>query len=124
MPKVSRENARLENHGPVVDRCGELADYTVNFVAFHQDVDATPLLKGLPDDRCSCPHWGYVFTGKLTFRCGDREEVFVTGDAFYLPAGHIPTVEAGTEILQFSPTAALSEVDAVMQKNMRALQGG
>ena len=32
-----------------------------------EDVDASPLLRGLPDDRCPCPHWGYVFTGRLTF---------------------------------------------------------
>lgn len=65
-----------------------------------QDVDATPLFKGLPDDRCPCPHWGYVFKGRLTFQCGDREEIFEAGDAFYLEGGHVPTSpEPGTEYL-------------------------
>lgn len=33
--------------------------YTVQFLKFGQDIDGTPLLKGLPGDHCSCPHWGY-----------------------------------------------------------------
>ena len=27
--------------------------------------DFGPLLKGLPNDRCPCPHWGYVLKGRL-----------------------------------------------------------
>jgi len=52
--KVSKSGiAYVENHGPVEDRHEDLGDYTVNFVTFGQTIDATPLLKGLPDDRCS-----------------------------------------------------------------------
>ena len=47
------------------------------------DVDATPLLKGLPGDACPCPHWGYVLKGRLTYRFADHEEVFKAGDALY-----------------------------------------
>jgi len=101
-----------------------LADSTANFVTFRQDIDATPLLKGLPDDRCQCPHWGYVITGKLTMRFADHEEVYETGDAWYAPPGHVPIKhQPGTEIIQFSPTAQLSETEAVMAQNMQALQG-
>ena len=42
--------------------------------------------------------------GKLTFRFGDREEVFEAGDAFYAPPGHIPVhTEPSSEYVQFSP---------------------
>jgi hypothetical protein len=124
MPKVSKDNATQGgDYGPVVDRADQLADYMANFVTFRQDIDATPLLKGLPDDRCQCPHWGYVITGKLTMRFADHEEVYETGDAWYAPPGHVPIKhEPGTEIVQFSPTAQLSETEAVMAKNMQALQ--
>jgi quercetin dioxygenase-like cupin family protein len=77
----------------------------------------------LPDDRCQCPHWGYVLKGKLTFRFADREEVFAAGDAFYLPPGHIPLADAGSEIVQFSPTEELKATDAVMMRNMQAMSG-
>ena len=122
MPKASRESAQVDDHGMVEDRHEEIDGYTVNFVTFRQDVDATPLLKGLPGDKCSCPHWGYVLKGRLTYRFADREEVFEAGDAFYLPPGHVPVAEAGSELVQFSPTAGLRAVDAVMLENVQAMQ--
>ena len=94
-------------------------------MTFRQDVDATPLMKGLPEDRCQCPHWGYVIKGRLTYRFADREEVFEAGDAFYLPPGHIPVAnEPGSEMVQFSPAEALRDTAAVMEKNMQALIAG
>jgi hypothetical protein len=122
MPKVSRESAQVDDHGAVEDRHGELDGYTINFVSFRQDIDGTPMLKGLPDDRCQCRHWGYVVKGKLTFRFADRDEVFAAGDAFYLPPGHIPLAEAGSEYVQFSPTQELNATEAAMLKNLQEIQ--
>src|SRR6188508_902624 len=105
MPKVSKDSARNGGEfGPVIDRADQLDSYGVNFVEFRQDIDGTPLLKGLPDDRCQCPHWGYVIKGRMTFRYADRVEVYEAGDAYYAPPGHIPVQhEPGTQIVQFSP---------------------
>lgn len=123
MPKVSKDSAaHVDAHGPVDDHHEDLDGYTVNFVSFAADIDGTPLLKGLPDDRCSCPHWGYVLKGRLMFRFADHEEVFNAGDAFYLPPGHIPLVEAGSEYVQFSPREELRIVAAAMMKNAQTLQ--
>jgi quercetin dioxygenase-like cupin family protein len=122
MPKVSKESAKAEDHGPVEDRHEDVNGYTINFLSFRADIDTTPLLKGLPGDRCTCPHWGYVFKGRLTFRFDDHEEVFEAGDAFYLPAGHIQLVEAGTEYVQFSPAAELRDVSETLVRNMEAMQ--
>jgi hypothetical protein len=126
MPKVSKQSATpAAADGPVADRSGELDAYTVNFVTFRQDVDATPLLRGLPDDRCQCPHWGYVLKGRLTYRYGDRDEVVEAGDAFYAPPGHVPVkTEPGSEIVQFSPTEDLRPVEAAMARNMQAMRAG
>jgi hypothetical protein len=126
MPKVSKATAtKGGDHGPVNDRNDELEHFTVNFVEFRQDIDGTPLLKGAPDDRCQCPHWGYVIKGKITMRFADREEVYAAGDAFYSPPGHVPIKhEPGTEIVQFSPKKELSETTAVMMRNMQAMRGG
>src|SRR3954451_21869967 len=86
MPEGSRDNATGGGEfGPVTDRSDQLDGYTVNFTSFAEDADATPLMKGLPDDRCQCPHWGYVISGRMTFCYGDGEEVFEAGDAFYAP---------------------------------------
>jgi hypothetical protein len=125
MPKVSQDSStKGGDHGAVVERSEELGDYTVSFLTFREDIDQTPLLKGLADDRCQCPHWGYVTKGRLTYRFADGEEVFEAGDAFYLPPGHIGVSnEPGTEYLQFSPTDELHEVSAVIMKNMQEAQG-
>ena len=53
----------------------ELDGYTVTFTSLVEDIDAAPFMKGLPDDRCQCPHWGYVIKGKMTARYADRDEV-------------------------------------------------
>lgn len=123
MPKVSKTSAKKCDHGPVVDHVDEVGGYAVSFVEFRADVDATPLMKGLPDDRCQCPHWGYVLKGKMTFRYADRTEVYEAGDAYYAPPGHVPVQhEPGTEAVQFSPADQIKATEAVMMKNMQAMQ--
>ncbi len=125
MPKVSKDSAaHAEVHGPVEVRHEDVHGYSIDFVSFGQDVDATPLMKGLPGDRCPCPHWGYVLKGRLTFRFADHDEVVEAGDAFYLPPGHIPTAEAGSEYVQFSPSEELRVVADAMNANMQAMMQG
>jgi mannose-6-phosphate isomerase-like protein (cupin superfamily) len=124
MPKVSRESAaQVDDFGPAEDRHEDLAGYTTSFTTIRQGADLAPMLKGLPDDRCQCPHWGYVFKGRLTWRFADREEVCEAGDAFYVPPGHTPAAEAGSEFLQISPADELREVTAAVMRNMQAMQG-
>jgi hypothetical protein len=126
MLKVSRDSAsQRQDAGPVVDLRDELDGYTVSFTSLLADIDATPFMKGLPDDRCQCPHWGYVFKGNMTARYPDRDEVYEAGDAFYIPPGHIPVAnEPGTEFVWFSPTEELRTAEAVMIKNMQEMQNG
>ena len=126
MPKVSKESATQGGEfGPVTDRAEQLGEYTVNFTSFAEPVDGTPLLRGLPDDRCQCPHWGYVIKGRVTFRFPDRDEVYSAGDAFYTPAGHAPVIrESGTEFVMFSRAEQLKVTEEVMQRNMAAMQAG
>ena len=126
MPKVSKDSATQGGEfGPVTDRSDEIEGYSVNFTTFHVDLDQTPVLKGLPDDQCQCPHWGYVIRGRLTIRSGDREEVFEAGDAYYLAPGHVGVSnEPGSEIVQFSPAEELKKTSDVIMKNMQAVQGG
>jgi hypothetical protein len=123
MPKLSKATApEVHDLGPLVGHYGELDGYTVGFEHFREDADATPLFKGLPDDRCQSPHWGYVLAGRVTLRYADRDETFEAGDAYYAPPGHIPAVDAGTELIEFSPTEAYARTMAVAARNLEALQ--
>ena len=122
MPKVSRESAQTDDFGVVEDRHADIDGHTISFVTMRVEMDHTAVLKGLPNDRCQCPHWGYVFKGRITYRFADHNEVHEAGDAFYVPADHNPIVEAGTEWLQFSPAEELALTSAAIMKNMQAMQ--
>src|SRR5262245_14297346 len=37
---------------------------TAELGSFNRSADPGPFFKGLPDDRCQCPHWGYVIKGQ------------------------------------------------------------
>src|SRR5205823_3941821 len=101
----------------------ELADYTVTFETHREDMDPAPLFTGLPDNRCQCPHWGYVTAGAITFHYGDRSETYSAGDAYYAPPGHTPEIHAGSEVVEFSPTVELAKTSAVIEANMAAMEG-
>jgi hypothetical protein len=121
MSKTSRSHAaNIKDLGVVEDLSSDLDGYTASFVTIRESHDLGPLLAGLPGGNCPCPHWGYVFRGRLTVRYGDHEETIESGDAFYLAPGHVPEAEAGTELLQFSPTEDLAQVEASMIRTMQA----
>jgi hypothetical protein len=123
MPKISKADApQHEDFGVMEGHYGQLDGYTVGFEHFREDADATPLFRGLPDDRCQSPHWGYIVSGRVTFRYADRDEVYETGDAYYAPPGHIPVIDAGTEVVEFSPTGEYEKTMAVVAANLAELQ--
>ncbi|MFI6847292.1 hypothetical protein OG535_34620 [Kitasatospora sp. NBC_00085] len=125
MPKVSKKTAtQVQEFGPVVDRRAEMGGYTVEFVSFGADSDLDGPLQALPGGACQCPHWGYVIAGRMRYVFGDRDEVYEAGDAFYQPPGHRPYVEAGTELLQFSPTDQLARTEQAIAEWMSGQQGG
>jgi hypothetical protein len=121
MPRTTKAEAPiLVDEPPIEGRYVDLDGYTVSFETFRLDADPAPLFRGLPDDRCQCPHWGVVKSGSLTMRYADRDETFSAGDAYYAAPGHLPLVFAGTEVVEFSPTEALQQTMAVVGMNMEA----
>lgn len=66
--------------------------------------DIAPLLKGLQDDLCQSPHWGYLIEGEvvITYKNGETETVR-GGDLFFWPAGHTVKVDKDAEVVLFSP---------------------
>jgi hypothetical protein len=87
---------------------------------FPKGVDATPLFKGLPDDMCQSPHWGYLLRGRVRIKRRDGDVVLTTGDVYYLEPGHVPVFEEETEILEFSPKREYQKTIDVVAKNMAA----
>ncbi len=122
MPKVSKETASetIVIKGLEVQLENLEGGYSVCFESHTEDAELADLYRGLPDDRCQLPRWGYVLKGRLTFRFADREETYEAGDAYYVPPGHTPVNHAGTEIVEFSPTGILGETLGVVRENLRA----
>ena len=120
MPKASKttasETVELEGYEGHMESMED--GYTVVFEKYTADADLTPFFKGLPDDRCQAAHWGYVFSGKVTFKTAKGEETFEAGDAYYVGPGHTPVLYAGTEIVEFSPTEELERTLETIGKNM------
>ena len=101
----------------------EWGDLHIGHETYASAFDVGPLLKGLPNDMCQCPHWGYVIKGRMRIRYLDGEdEVIEAGEAYYLPPGHAPDVEAGTEIVEFSPKERYQQTVEVATRNFLALQ--
>jgi uncharacterized cupin superfamily protein len=124
MPKLSKDSApNVEEFGPALDISGEVDDYTVNFVTIKQAHSLAGMFKGFPGEACPCPHWGYVFAGRITVGYKDHEEVYEAGDAFYMPPGHVPAAETGSEFVQFSSREGLAEVRDVMMRNAKEMRG-
>src|SRR6202043_1553148 len=38
---------------------------SAGFVSLPAGADLRPATKGLPDDLCQCPHWGYLLKGRV-----------------------------------------------------------
>jgi hypothetical protein len=123
MPRTRKDEAPVMVDEPEIEgRYVELGDLTVAFESYRADVDPAPLFRGLPGDRCQCPHWGVVRSGRLVMRFPDREETYTAGDAYSIAPGHLPLVFAGTEVVEFSPTDQLQATMAVLAANMTAAQ--
>jgi len=122
MPKVSKETAseRISLEGLDVWQEHFDGGYTVCFESHSADADLAPLFRGLPDDRCQTPRFGYVVAGAMTFRFADREETYEAGEAYYVPPGHTPIHHAGAEVVEFSPTDELAATMAVVMGNLRS----
>jgi hypothetical protein len=125
MPQVSRETASQRVSLDGLDVRVEHLDggYSVCFEEHTADADLAELFRGLPDDRCQLARWGYVLKGMITFRFDDRDETFVSGDAYYVPPGHTPVHYAGAEVVEFSPSAELRETIGVVMENLQAKEG-
>jgi hypothetical protein len=122
MSKASKSSA--SEHMQLEGYEGHFEDfgtYTVGFETYTADAELASLFVGLPDDHCQGPHMGYVIKGRLQFAFADgTEEIYQTGDAYYAAPGHLPTLYAGSEVVEFSPTVELQKTIEVVSRNMEA----
>ena len=81
------------------------------FFSLAAGTDIAPLLRGLANDACHAPHWGYLVSGGLVVDYVDAsQEICTGGDLFYWPPGHSVRVTNDAEVILFSPTLEHTEV--------------
>ncbi len=103
-------------------RQAEWGGMAIEMGSLRQEIDPSPLFKGLPDDRCQCPHWGYVLQGQLRFKFADHEEIYQAGDVYYAAPGHTTVLGANTEYVEFSPAEGYRQTMEAIERNMAAMQ--
>jgi hypothetical protein len=117
-----RDLAVAFQDGAIELREAEWGDFNVSLESFPAGLDTAPIFKGLPDDRCQCPHWGYIVHGRERVQYKDHEEVLSTGDAYYLTPGHTTVFEEPTEAVEFSPRGEYQATMEVAARNIAAMQ--
>ena len=103
-------------------RQAEWGDMRVGYETYLSNFDDVELLKGLPDDRCQCPHWGYMLAGRMIVRYPDHEEVVSAGEVYYMAPGHTMAVEAGTVLIEFSPKEEFRKLTEIAEKNFARMK--
>ena len=122
MPAYAQDQVPVEFEADVATtRAIDQGGMTIAFERLSAGVETAPLYKGLPDDACQSPHWGYLVSGRLRVVATDgSEERIAAGQAYYLPPGHNVVVEQDALMVEFSPT---EERARTMQHAARVLQG-
>jgi hypothetical protein len=119
--QIEQMETRLEIPGAAMFQGVNWGDYSVMYVQLKAGVDATPLLKGLPNDKCPCPHWGYIVKGAIHVTYTDgTEETCRGGEVFYWPTGHTVRVDQDTAFVEFSPTRDLRKVYDHIEQQVQA----
>jgi len=112
MKSISRTEAPVAIEGDGVELRAEKVGggMTTAFVRLPKGADLRPAVVGLPEDLCQCPHWGYVFKGRVKMHTRNGDEIYEAGDAFYWAPGHAPEALEDSEYVDFSPSDELDHV--------------
>lgn len=108
--------------GPSSVRGADWGEMRVAVVTVPAGTDFSPLLAGLPNDRCQGSHWGYVLRGRLRIQGVDGEEVLVAGDFYHLPPNHTGVAEEDTEFIEIGPPEPHQAFLEAARENIRQMQ--
>ena len=121
MSTVSKSTATNVEKFPVAeDRSSDIDGYNVSFVTILETHSLAQMLAPLPGGHCTCPHWGYLLSGKMTVHYADHDDTIVAGDAFIMTPGHVPEAEAGSEFVIFSPADQMAATNEAVRRAMQA----
>ncbi len=106
-----------------VQWAGHAMAFEVAPAGWPRDPESEVLWDGQAENRCQCPHFGYLVKGKGLMRLSDGSEHIINeGDLYYAPAGHRVYSLEGFENIEFNPdvNAALAAMEAFDRNAQRA----
>ena len=94
VPRVcdtSKMNVVMEGEGVEVRRAEAGSGMSLVWIKWPRGFDFGPALKDLPQDMCSCEHWGVITSGSMDIVTHDGHSFSLTdGQALQLLPGHLP----------------------------------
>jgi len=121
---ATKESLPTERSGSYERHAAQAGAMTAQFERVPKDFPpgGDDIYQGLPEQACQCPHWGYVFSGRLEFRYTDgTREVFGPGEAYYARPGHRWRCLEEAETVEFSPADELEANSGRILQNLRDL---
>lgn len=96
--------------GELETRYVEMGEMAIRHARVPAGTDLTPVLKGLPGDRCPSPHWGIVLEGSILLQHADgSEEKASAGEVYHWPAGHTARTDEGAVFIEVGPVGPMRE---------------
>lgn len=118
---------KIDVPGAIARQASEFGDATGfgtmagEYFSLGAGTDIAPLLKGLDNDGCHAPHWGYMIAGEVVVTYTDGTiDTCKAHDLFYWPPGHTVRVIEDAEIILFSPA---HEHTQVIDHMLNAMKG-
>lgn len=96
--------------GDLVTRYAEFGEMAIRHASVPAGTDMTPVLEGLPGDRCPSPHWGIVLEGSIRMQHADgTTELARAGEVYHWPAGHTAQTDEAVVFLEIGPAAEMRQ---------------
>ena len=124
---LPKGNLRWPAIGDTGFRSTQWGDMEIGYTTVHAPLDCTEQYKfgGLPGGVCPCPHYGFIFEGKLRAKYPGSDwpdEVIEAGEAYFIPSGHVLIYEEPSKVLELNPAHALQMCMDAMQAAITKMQ--
>ena len=122
-------NTRWPAVPPGSFRSAKWGDMEVGYTTVPGPLDCTEQYKtgGYPGGVCQCPHYFYIFEGRVRARYPNTDwpdEIAEAGAACFFPAGHVLIYETASKVMELNPAAALQTCMDLTQQAIERMMAG
>lgn len=105
------------SQGELETRYAEMGEMAIRHARVPAGTDFSPVLAGLPNDRCPSPHWGIVLEGEIIITHADGStETAGAGQVYHWPAGHTARTTETTTFIEVGPVEPMRQFSEHVKK--------